>query len=69
VLTGTGSDGTMGVEAIKKMNGTVIAQDRETSEFFGMPSAAIHSGCVDFILPLNDIPTALVTLVMKGDIV
>jgi two-component system chemotaxis response regulator CheB len=68
VLTGTGSDGTMGVEAIKKMNGTVIAQDRETSEFFGMPSAAIHSGCVDFILPLNEIPTALVTLVMKGDI-
>ena len=68
VLTGTGSDGTMGVEAIKKMNGTVIAQDRETSEFFGMPSAAIHSGRVDFILPLNEIPTALVTLVMKGDI-
>jgi two-component system chemotaxis response regulator CheB len=67
VLTGTGSDGTMGVEAIKKMNGTVIAQDRETSEFFGMPSAAIHSGCVDFILPLDEIPTALVTLVMKGD--
>ena len=58
VLTGTGSDGTMGVEAIKKMNGTVIAQDRETSEFFGMPSAAIHSGCVDFILPLNEIPPA-----------
>jgi len=67
VLTGTGSDGAMGVQAIKKMGGTVIAQDETTAEFFGMPSAAIDSGSVDFVLPLNEIPMALVTLVMKGD--
>ena len=67
VLTGTGSDGAMGVQAIKKMGGTVIAQDEESAEFFGMPSAAIHSGSVDFILPLDEIPTALVTLVIKGE--
>src|SRR5262245_19943756 len=67
VLTGTGSDGAMGVQAIKKMGGTVIAQDEATSEFFGMPSAAIHSGSVDFILPLNEIATAIITLVMKGE--
>jgi len=66
VLTGTGSDGAMGVQAIKKMGGTVIAQDEETSDFFGMPSAAIRTGCVDFTLPLDEIPSALVTLVMKG---
>ena len=68
VLTGTGSDGSMGVKAIKKMGGTVIVQDEKTSEFSGMPSAAIHTGQVDFVLPLEEIPSALVTLVMKGEV-
>ena len=63
VLTGTGSDGVMGVQAIKKMGGTVIAQDEKTAEFFGMPGAAIHTGSVDFVLPLDEIGAALVTLV------
>ena len=67
VLTGSGSDGKMGVMAIKKMGGTVIAQDESTSEFFGMPGAAIQSGNVDFVLPLGEIASALVTLVMTGE--
>src|SRR5207245_355341 len=53
VLTGTGTDATMGVRAIKKMGGTVIAQDEETSEFFGMPGAAIKTGEVDFVIRLG----------------
>ncbi|MBI2876698.1 MAG: chemotaxis protein CheB [Candidatus Tectomicrobia bacterium] len=68
VLTGSGSDGAMGVQAIKKMGGTVIVQDEATAEFVGMPSAAIHTGSADFVLPLNEIAPALVTLVMKGDV-
>jgi two-component system chemotaxis response regulator CheB len=68
VLTGTGSDGSMGVQAIKKMGGTVIAQDQPTAEFFGMPGAAIETGVVDFILPIEEIAFALVTLVMKGEV-
>ena len=68
VLSGSGGDGSMGVKAIKKMCGTVLAQDQRTSEFFGMPGAAIHSGSVDFVLPLEEIAPALVTLVMKGQV-
>jgi two-component system chemotaxis response regulator CheB len=65
VLTGTGNDGAMGVEAIKKMGGTVIVQDQKTAEFPGMPSAAIKTGNVDFILPLPEISSALQTLVIS----
>jgi two-component system chemotaxis response regulator CheB len=65
VLSGSGRDGAMGVKAIKKMGGTVIVQDEQTSEFFGMPDAAQRTGLVDFVLPLNEIAPALQTLV-KG---
>ena len=65
VLTGTGSDGAMGVQAIKKMGGTVIVQDAETAEFSGMPNAAIQTSSIDFVLPLDEVAAALITLVMK----
>ena len=68
VLTGTGSDGSMGVQAIKKMGGTVLAQDESSSEFYGMPHAAIQTGCVDFVLSLSEIPPALITLVKTGEV-
>ena len=63
ILSGSGSDGAMGVGAIKKMHGTVIVQDEKTSEFFGMPGAAIQTGSADFILPLDEISSAIVMLV------
>lgn len=66
VLTGSGSDGSMGVRAIKKMGGSVIAQDEETSEYFAMPSAAIETGTVDFVLPIDDIAPALGALVVAS---
>ena len=63
ILTGTGSDGSMGIRAIKERGGTTIASDERTSEFFGMPEAAITTGAVDFILPLQDIAHAIEVLV------
>ncbi len=62
VLTGSGHDGALGVTAIKQRGGTVVAQDEASSEFFGMPSAAIKTGAVDFVLPLQEIGPTLTTL-------
>jgi two-component system, chemotaxis family, protein-glutamate methylesterase/glutaminase len=66
VLSGTGSDGALGVQAIHEMGGTAIAQDQETSEYFGMPSAAIRTGAVDFVLPLSEIAATLIKLTIQG---
>jgi len=63
VLTGNGSDGSAGAVAVKEAGGFVIAQDESSSEFFGMPSAAIEAGAVDMILSLGDIPATLLSLV------
>jgi two-component system chemotaxis response regulator CheB len=68
VLSGTGADGAMGVQAIKKVGGTVLAQDEASAEFFGMPRAAFETGCVDFVLSLGEIPGALRTLVANGEV-
>jgi two-component system chemotaxis response regulator CheB len=68
VLTGGDGDGSRGVQAIKQMNGKVIAQDQATSTIWGMPSAAIATGCVDWVLPLDKIAEAIFNLVTYGDI-
>jgi two-component system chemotaxis response regulator CheB len=59
VLSGTGIDGAAGAAAVKRAGGRVLAQDEETSQYFGMPGAAILAGGVDEILPLDDIASAV----------
>lgn len=60
ILSGTGSDGTQGLQAIKNEGGMVMAQSPESSEFNGMPSSAISSGLVDYVLPPAEMPAKLV---------
>jgi two-component system, chemotaxis family, CheB/CheR fusion protein len=50
VLSGTASDGTAGVQAIRAKGGVNFAQDPQTAKFRGMPQSAIDSGCVDYVL-------------------
>ena len=59
ILTGTGSDGTLGLKEIKEKGGLTIVQDPNEAEFDGMPQSAIATGLVDLILPLTEIPEAI----------
>ena len=62
VLSGTGSDGSTGVRAIKAAGGVAIAQDEATAKYNGMPQAAIETGLVDAILPPDRIGAQLVQI-------
>jgi len=59
ILSGTGSDGTRGIRAIKEAGGLVIVQDGDDAKFDGMPRSAVSTGIVDFILPAAKIPEEL----------
>lgn len=50
VLSGTGSDGSVGVKAIRESGGITFAQDDLTAKYDGMPNSAIETGCVDLVL-------------------
>ena len=62
VLTGMGRDGTRGLRAMKEAKARVIAQDEATSVVYGMPRAAALSGCVDRVLPLDQVAGAIVEM-------
>lgn len=59
ILTGTGSDGTLGIKEIKQSGGLTIVQDPNDAEYDGMPQSAIATGLVDLVLPLAQIPAAI----------
>jgi two-component system CheB/CheR fusion protein len=62
ILSGTASDGALGMAAIKAEGGITFAQDQHTAKFDGMPRAAVAAGCVDFILPPDGIARELVRI-------
>ena len=60
VLSGTGSDGVMGLRAIKGEGGMVMAQNPESTEYDGMPRSAIATGLVDYELPPAEMPAQII---------
>ncbi|MEO8900865.1 MAG: chemotaxis protein CheB [Polyangiaceae bacterium] len=60
VLSGSGSDGTQGVRAIKAEGGMAMAQNPESTEYDGMPRSAISTGLIDYTLPPAEMPAQLI---------
>jgi two-component system, chemotaxis family, CheB/CheR fusion protein len=67
VLSGTATDGTLGLKAIKERGGFTFAQDQQSAAFDGMPQSAIDAGVVDFILAPEDIPLQLAKLFTRQE--
>jgi two-component system, chemotaxis family, CheB/CheR fusion protein len=63
VLSGAGSDGAIGVRAVKEAGGIILVQDPQEAEYSSMPRSAIASGVADFILPVRDLALRLVELI------
>lgn len=60
ILSGTGTDGTLGVKAIKAEGGLVLVQREDTADYDGMPRSAFSTGLVDLVLPPQEMPGHLV---------
>ena len=63
LLSGMGSDGTPGMQAIKAVGGLTLVQDPETAQFDAMPRSAIDAGCVDIIAAADELPARLMAYV------
>ncbi|RLB09212.1 MAG: chemotaxis response regulator protein-glutamate methylesterase [Deltaproteobacteria bacterium] len=60
IMTGMGSDGTLGLKLMKRFGATIIAQNEETCVVFGMPKKPIEEGIADVVAPLDKIPDEIV---------
>ena len=65
ILSGMGSDGTIGIQTIKENNGIVAAQDPETAKYDSMPRSAIDSAVIDLIAPAKDLPKMLLDFMKR----
>lgn len=65
VLSGTGSDGTAGIRAIKDAGGIVMVQNEESAQFDGMPRSAIATGLADYVLPPEKMASQLVAYLRR----
>jgi two-component system CheB/CheR fusion protein len=69
ILSGMGSDGTLGLRAIKEKAGVVLVQDPTTAKFDGMPRSAIDSGLADIVAPVDDLPGRILSYLQRTPLV
>lgn len=67
VLSGMGSDGTLGLQAIKAVGGLTAAQEPDTAQFDAMPASAIAAHCVDLVAPPGDLPERILDCLARTD--
>jgi two-component system CheB/CheR fusion protein len=67
ILSGNGTDGTLGLEAIKAHSGMAMAQEPASAEYGGMPSSAVETGLVDYVLPPEKLARQLMDY-LKGTV-
>jgi chemotaxis methyl-accepting protein methylase len=65
ILSGMGSDGTLGLRAIKEKGGVVLVQDPTSAKFDGMPRSAIDSGLADIVAPVDDLPGRILAYLQR----
>jgi two-component system CheB/CheR fusion protein len=68
ILTGAGSDGAIGVRAVKEAGGIILVQDPAEAEYPSMPRSAIATGIADVVLPLRELAARLVELIQNKDL-
>src|SRR5215470_17753201 len=69
ILSGAGSDGALGVRAVKEAGGIILVQDPNEADYASMPRSAIETGAVDFVLPIRDLAKRLTDLIRIKEII
>jgi two-component system CheB/CheR fusion protein len=65
VLSGMGSDGTLGLQAIKAVGGLTVVQQPDTAKFDSMPKSAIAAGCADMVAPAAELPSCIFSYISR----
>jgi chemotaxis methyl-accepting protein methylase/PAS domain-containing protein len=69
ILSGMGSDGTLGLRAIKEKAGVVLVQEPATAKFDGMPRSAIDAGLADIVAPVEELPGKIMTYLQRTPLI
>ena len=68
IVSGMGTDGTLGLRAIKEASGLIMVQNPDTAKFDGMPRSAINTGLVDYVAKIDEIPKKLIDYVKHASL-